>query len=192
MVGEQVANNSTTKTSKFLSLVLRHKPETIGMQLDSDGWLEIDALIRNANDHGKSLTLELLHDVVATNDKQRFSLSDDGLRIRANQGHSVPDVNLNLTAVAPPDQLYHGTVKQFLESIRTRGLCKRSRNHVHLSSSNETARQVGARRGTPVILTIAANAMHEAGHKLFLSANNVWLTDSVPSEFIKYPVKHER
>ena len=185
-------NNSVTKTSKFLSLVLRHKPETIGMQLDSDGWLEINALIRNANDHGKSLTLEMLLDVVATNDKQRFSLSDDGLRIRANQGHSVPDIDLNLTAVSPPDQLFHGTVEQFLESIRTRGLCKRSRNHVHLSSNNENARQVGARRGRPVILTIDANVMHERGHKFFLSANNVWLTDSVPSEFITYPVEHER
>lgn len=186
-----MASNITTKTSKFLSLVLRHKPETIGMQLDPDGWLEIDALIRNANNVGKSLTLEMLHDVVATNDKQRFSLSDDGLRIRANQGHSIPDINLSLTAVAPPDQLFHGTVEQFLESIRARGLCKRSRNHVHLSSSNETARQVGARRGRPVILTVDANAMHEAGHKFFLSANNVWLTDSVPYEFITYPVGHE-
>jgi len=162
------------------------------MKLDSDGWLEIDALIRNANDHGKSLTLELLHDVVATNEKQRFCLSDDGLRIRANQGHSVPDINLNLTAVAPPDQLFHGTVEQFLESIRTRGLCKRSRNHVHLSSSNDIARQIGARRGTPVILTIDANLMHSAGHEFFLSANNVWLTESVPSEFITHPVEHER
>ncbi|MFK7737076.1 MAG: RNA 2'-phosphotransferase [Pirellulaceae bacterium] len=186
-----MANNSTTQTSKFLSLVLRHKPETIGMQLDPDGWLEVDALIRNANDHGKSLTLEMLHDVVATNDKQRFSLSDDGLLIRANQGHSVPDIDLNLTAVAPPEQLFHGTVDQFLKSIRARGLCKRSRNHVHLSSNNETARLVGARRGTPIILTIDANTMHEAGHKFFLSANNVWLTNSVPSEFIAYPVEHQ-
>jgi len=161
------------------------------MQLDSDGWLEIEALIQNANKHGNSITLELLHDVVATNDKRRFSLSDDGLRIRANQGHSISDVNLELSPTTPPDQLFHGTVEQFLQSIRNIGLSKRSRNHVHLSSNIETARQVGARRGTAIILTINAKAMHLVGHQFFLSANNVWLTDSVPREFLGFPVGHE-
>ena len=161
------------------------------MQLDPDGWLEIEALLENARKHGNSITLDLLHDVVSTNDKQRFSLSEDGLRIRANQGHSVPDVNLNLSPVAPPDQLFHGTVDQFLPSIRTHGLSKRSRNHVHLSCNIETARQVGARRGEPVILTIDAKLMHEADHQFFVSVNKVWLTDSVPTKFITFPSPDE-
>ncbi len=190
MVASLVPENRITKTSKFLSLVLRHRPEVIGMQLDSDGWLEIDTLIKNANNHGNAITLELLHDVVATNSKQRFSLSDDGLRIRANQGHSIRDVNLELSPTPPPDQLFHGTVDRFLQSIRNVGLSKRSRNHVHLSSDIETARQVGARRGTAIILTIDAKAMHEAGHEFFLSANHVWLTDSVPLTFIDFPDEH--
>lgn len=185
-----MSENRITKTSKFLSLVLRHRPEVIGMELDSDGWLEIEALIENANNHGNSITLELLHDVVAASDKQRFSLSDDGLRIRANQGHSIRDVNLDLSPTPPPDLLFHGTVDRFLASIRNNGLSKRSRNHVHLSSDIETARQVGARRGTAVILTIDAKAMHQADHRFFLSANHVWLTDAVPLAFIRFPDGH--
>ena len=183
--------SDTVRTSKFLSLVLRHKPELIGMQLDPDGWLEIDALVRNANRRGNSITLEMLHDAVATDDKQRFSLSEDGLSIRANQGHSVPDINLNLVSTAPPDELFHGTVQKFLRPIHLHGLTKRSRNHVHLSSNPETARKVGARRGKPVILTIAAKRMHGAGYEFFLSANQVWLTDHVPTDFIKFPMDHD-
>ncbi|MDA1013332.1 MAG: RNA 2'-phosphotransferase [Planctomycetota bacterium] len=175
------------KTGKFLSLVLRHKPEAIGMQLDPEGWLDIDALIQNAAKHGKAITLELLHEVVATNDKQRFSLSDDGLRIRANQGHSVPDVNLELSPTVPPHELFHGTVSQFLPSIQRQGLLKRSRNHVHLSADRETATKVAMRRGKPAILVIASETMHDSGHEFFLSANGVWLTDAVPVEFIVFP-----
>lgn len=178
---------SLVSTSKFLSLVLRHKPETIGMKLDPDGWLEIDELLENANKRGNSITLELLHEVVATNDKKRFALSEDGLRIRANQGHSVTDVDLNLSPTKPPAELFHGTVPQFLASIQKEGLDKRSRNHVHLSVDRETATRVGTRRGKPVILTIASAAMHAAGHDFFLSANGVWLTDAVPVEFIEFP-----
>jgi putative RNA 2'-phosphotransferase len=175
-----------TSTSKFLSLVLRHRPEVIGMQLDSEGWLPIDELIQNANRQGKELSLELLHEVVASCEKKRFTLSDDGLKIRANQGHSVPDVELNLVAVTPPKQLYHGTVAAFLESILEQGLLKRSRNHVHLSADIETAKKVGARRGKPVILTIRTEAMYQSGHTFYLSANGVWLTDAVPTQFIEF------
>ena len=157
------------------------------MQLDPDGWLEINALIENANKRGNGISLELLHEVVATNDKQRFALSDDGLRIRANQGHSVPQVNLNLSPMAPPHQLFHGTVAQFLLSIRANGLLKRTRNHVHLSSDHATASKVGMRRGAPVVLRNASAEMHNAGHRFYLSANHVWLTDSVPIEFIAFP-----
>ena len=178
-----------TTTSKFLSLVLRHRPGIIGMQLDPEGWLLIDELIENAKRHGKKLSLQLLHDVVASCEKKRFSLSDDGLRIRANQGHSIPDVELHLEPVVPPNHLFHGTVAVFIASIRELGLLKRARNHVHLSADVETATKVGARRGKPVVLTIQALAMHESGHTFFLSANGVWLTDAVPVpvSFIEFP-----
>ena len=178
---------SLTSTSKFLSLVLRHQPEVIGVQLDPEGWHPIDELIENANRKGNELSLELLHDVVASCKKKRFSLSYDGLKIRANQGHSVPDVELNLKPVTPPNQLFHGTVAAFIESIREQGLLKRSRNHVHLSADIETAKKVGARRGKPLILTIRTEAMHESGHSFYLSANGVWLTDAVPAQFIQFP-----
>ncbi len=145
--------------SKFLSLVLRHQPEVIGMQLDPEGWLAIDELIQNANHRGTNLSLELLHEVVASCEKKRFALSDDGLRIRANQGHSVREVELNLEPRTPPKLLFHGTVAQFIDPIREQGLLKRSRNHVHLSADIETATKVGARRGKPIILTIHAETM---------------------------------
>ncbi len=157
------------------------------MQLDPEGWLPIEELIENANRQGKQLSLDLLHDVVALCEKNRFALSEDGLKIRANQGHSVPDVELNLEAAEPPSVLYHGTVAAFLDGIREQGLLKRSRNHVHLSADVETAKKVGARRGKPVVLTILANAMHESGHAFYLSANGVWLIDAVPMSFIKFP-----
>jgi putative RNA 2'-phosphotransferase len=157
------------------------------MQLDSEGWLPVDELIQNANRKGNELTLELLHEVVASCEKKRFMLSEDGLKIRANQGHSVPDVELNLESVPPPAFLYHGTVAAFLEGIREQGLLRRARNHVHLSADIETAKKVGARRGKPVILTILAQAMHQSGHTFYLSANGVWLTDAVPVAFIEFP-----
>lgn len=172
------------KVSKFLSLVLRHQPEVIGMQLDSEGWLTIGELVGNANERGHEISLELLHEVVVTSDKKRFALSDDGLRIRANQGHSISDVELNLTPVKPPDLLYHGTVAAFVASIREQGLQKRSRNHVHLSGDEETATKVGMRRGKPVIFNVASSAMDQDGFLFFQSANGVWLTDHVPAKFL--------
>lgn len=175
------------KTSKFLSLILRHQPEVVGMQLDEAGWLDINELIANANARGKKLTLELLHEVVSTNDKKRFALSDDGLRIRASQGHSVAAVDLKLDEAEPPETLYHGTVAAFLASIRASGLEKRSRNHVHLSADEATATKVGSRRGKPIILHIDAAAMHHVGHQFYLSANGVWLVDAVPTNFLRFP-----
>ncbi|MFN8854617.1 MAG: RNA 2'-phosphotransferase [Planctomycetaceae bacterium] len=175
------------QVSKFLSLVLRHRPEILGMQLDPEGWLEIDRLIAQARQAGRDLDLATLHQVVADNDKQRFALSEDGLRIRANQGHSIAAIDLKLEPVPPPDQLFHGTIPDFLASIRRQGLRKRSRNHVHLSSDRETAQLVGARRGRPVILTIRAAEMQARGRLFFRSANGVWLTESVPVEFIHFP-----
>ena len=180
-------DKSLVSTSKFLSLVLRHQPEVVGMELDEEGWLEINALIDAANQHGKQLSLELLHEVVATNDKKRFALSDDGLRIRASQGHSVTGVDLKLAETTPPDTLYHGTVAAFIESIRSTGLEKRSRNHVHLSADEATATKVGSRRGKPIILQVDAAAMHQGGHRFYVSANGVWLVDAVPVEFLTFP-----
>lgn len=180
-------NKQLVSTSKFLSLVLRHQPDVIGLQLDDQGWLDINALIENANARGNPITLEWLHEVVATNDKQRFALSDDGLRIRASQGHSVASVDLQLTAVTPPDVLFHGTVARSIPSIRKTGLDKRSGNHVHLSAEQKTATNVGSRRGKPVVLTITSMQMHQAGYEFFLSDNEVWLTETVPVEFILFP-----
>jgi len=176
-------------TSKFLSLVLRHQPDVVGMKLDDEGWLAIDDLIVNATQRGHALTLELLHEVVANNDKQRFALSDDGLRIRANQGHSVTGVDLKLEKQTPPDTLYHGTVAAFVDGIRAHGLQKRSRNHVHLSADEATANKVGSRRGKPIILRVNAAAMHQDGHHFYLSANGVWLVDSVPVKYLTIPEK---
>ncbi|MCM2372068.1 RNA 2'-phosphotransferase [Aporhodopirellula aestuarii] len=180
-------NTNLTRTSKFLSLVLRHRPEVIGLRLDAEGWLDINELIASANQRGTAITLEQLHEVVATCEKRRFALSDDGLRVRANQGHSVADVELNLPSTQPPDQLFHGTVAVFLDSIREQGLRRRSRNHVHLSADRETATKVGSRRGVPVILAVNAGEMNDAGHVFYRSANGVWLTNHVPPRFLAFP-----
>jgi len=180
-------DKSLVPTSKFLSFILRHQPESIGVSLDPEGWIDIDVLVFAATKHGQKLSLTLVHAVVAENDKRRFGLSEDGLRIRANQGHSIPSIDLDLAPVEPPNQLFHGTVPQFLDGIRQLGLQKRSRNHVHLSADVETARRVGMRRGEPVILTIDSLSMYSDRFSFFLSANGVWLTDSVPVDFIRFP-----
>ena len=170
-------------TSKFLSLVLRHRPETIGICLDSQGWVDISALIVAANQSGKRLTQALVERVVRENDKQRFAISEDGKRIRANQGHSV-EVDLRLTAVEPPERLYHGTVTRFLDSIRRHGLVSGNRQHVHLSPDRETARKVGQRRGGPVILVVDSRRMWQDGFRFYCSRNGVWLTEAVPAEYL--------
>lgn len=176
------AMRDDTSTSKFLSLVLRHKPELIGLQLDAAGWADIDLLIALSQAH-RPLTRASIQAVVASSDKQRFAISEDGLRIRANQGHSV-EVDLQLEAVAPPVRLYHGTAARFVENIRREGLSRRSRHHVHLSADIDTAMRVGTRHGTPVVLVVRAAEMAAAGHAFHRSANGVWLTDAVPAAFI--------
>ncbi len=175
-----------TNISRFLSLVLRHQPETIGIALSADGWTNVDELIAAINRHGQALDFETLEQVVETNDKQRFAFSDDGEMIRANQGHSV-EVNLGYQPTTPPEILYHGTVAKFLPSISANGINKGQRHHVHLSASLEVANIVGKRRGQPVILTVLAIEMHAAGHIFSISANGVWLTDLVPPQFIDIP-----
>lgn len=175
----------TAQCSKFLSYVLRHRPNSIGITLDDNGWVDVDVLLAAAQRHGKNISRALLEEVVATNDKKRFAFSEDGKRIRASQGHSV-SVDLDLKPVAPPELLYHGTIERFLDSIRTQGLVRGSRHHVHLSPDEATARKVGSRRGKPVILIVEAARMHAAGHQFFCSANNVWLTEKVPPEFLRF------
>jgi putative RNA 2'-phosphotransferase len=172
-----------TTTSKFLSLVLRHKPQTIGLTLDAAGWVEIDVLLAKAAAAGRSLTRQLLEEVVETSDKERFAFSEDGSRIRANQGHSV-EVDLGLPPVVPPAVLYHGTALRFLDSILADGLIKRKRHHVHLSENIPTALAVGTRYGAPVLLAIDAERMSKEGLLFFRTENNVWLTDQVPADYL--------
>ena len=172
--------------SKFLSLVLRHQPEAIGLTLDAEGWADVDVLIAAAGKHRRALSRERIARIVATSDKQRFKLSDDGQRIRANQGHSI-EVDLKLTPRVPPAVLFHGTASRHLDSIRQTGLEKRSRQHVHLSPDEQTAIKVGQRHGKPVVLAVQAGEMHAAGHVFYLSDNGVWLVDAVPSAFLEFP-----
>ncbi|MFK8012397.1 MAG: RNA 2'-phosphotransferase [Marinicellaceae bacterium] len=173
------------KISKFLSYVLRHKPEAIGIQLNKEGWITVDELIDAANKNGENLNKSLLDEVVFTNDKQRFAYSADGLSIRANQGHSV-DIELALEPTTPPDTLYHGTATRFIESIKELGLIKKQRQHVHLSALHETAVSVGQRHGKPIVLTINSKKMHEDGLLFYLSNNGVWLTEFVPVKYIRF------
>ncbi|MBX9623218.1 MAG: RNA 2'-phosphotransferase [Gemmataceae bacterium] len=174
------------RVSKFLSLVLRHKPEQIGLSLDPNGWADVDELIRLATAAGRRLDRPLLDRIVAENDKKRFAFSDDGRRIRASQGHSV-EVDLALSPVTPPELLYHGTATRFLDSIRATGLRPGSRQHVHLSADEATATTVGRRHGVPVVLVVKADEMAAAGHSFYRSANGVWLTERVPAEFLTIP-----
>lgn len=178
------ANTKLTSISKFMSLVLRHQPDLVGLSLDGAGWTSVDDLLARAAAHGRAITRDQLNEVVATSDKRRFALSDDGLRIRANQGHSV-DVDLGLAPVRPPEFLFHGTASRFVDSVMATGLERRSRHHVHLTEDIAIGEAVGRRYGKPVILRIAAGRMAEAGHVFFRSANDVWLVEAVPSQFIE-------
>lgn len=172
------------KLSKFLSLILRHQPQEIGLTLDAQGWAEVDELINKINaSNRQQITRPLLQQLVDSNDKKRFIISEDGLRIRANQGHSIK-VDLNLKAKTPPPLLYHGTATRFVDSIMAEGLTPQQRHHVHLSHDVKTAKAVGRRYGILAMLTIDAQAMHEHGHVFYQSENGVWLTDKVPVQFL--------
>ncbi|XXF07900.1 RNA 2'-phosphotransferase [Pseudomonas sp. D2-3] len=173
-----------TDTSKFLSYILRHEPQTIGLQLDEEGWAKISDLIAGAAKEGRDLDISLIQMVVASSDKKRFSISDDGLRIRAVQGHSSASVSLQHVEKEPPEFLYHGTATGFLESIRQQGLIAGARHHVHLSQDTPTAIAVGQRYGKPVVLKIETLRMHQQGFKFFQAENDVWLTNHVPMSFI--------
>ena len=179
-------NVSPERISRFLSLILRHDPGQIGLSLDAQGWIDVATLLDALGQHGMPIDRATLERIVATNPKQRFALSADGQRIRANQGHSIA-VDLALPPIPPPALLYHGTAARFVASIRREGLRKRGRQHVHLSADEATAITVGQRHGAPVVLVVRAAAMAADGFLFFRSANGVWLTDHVPPQYLVFP-----
>ena len=181
-------NKNLVKLSKFVSLVLRHQPEVIGLKLDENGWAEVDRFIELAKQNGKNISISVLEEIVETNNKKRFAFNDDKSKIRANQGHSI-EVNLDLPPQQPPVQLFHGTATKFIESIRQQGLISGSRQHVHMSSDEATAIAVGQRHGKPVVLKINALAMHQDGFVFFCSENSVWLTEFVLPQYLEFPIE---
>ncbi|MEP6467845.1 MAG: RNA 2'-phosphotransferase [Parafilimonas sp.] len=178
-----ISEKETTRLSKLLSYILRHKPEEYGIVLDENGYTNADELINKLNAHNENISLAILQHIVDTNSKKRFAFNDDLSKIRASQGHSV-DVELGYTEEQPPAILYHGTVEKFLLSILKDGLQKMQRHHVHLSADKTTATKVAERRGKPIILEIKSGEMFSAGYKFYLSDNGVWLIDHVPVNFI--------
>lgn len=170
-------------TSKYISLILRHKPEVIGITLDDHGWADTQELIEGVN-RTHPLTMELLEEIVRTDEKQRYSFNADKSRIRANQGHSIP-IDADLAETEPPETLYHGTGEKSVASIEREGLRPMSRLYVHLSPDTETARSVGSRHGKPVIYIVLAGEMHRSGYRFYRSANGIWLTKEVPVRFLK-------
>ena len=169
-------------TSKFLSLILRHRPEVIGISLDKHGWADVDELVAGIA-KTRPFNREMLEEIVRTDSKQRYSFNEDKTLIRANQGHSIP-VDVELEKKTPPEILWHGTGKKSAASIDQQGLLPMSRLYVHLSSDPETARQVGSRHGSPVVYQIRAGKMAEDGYDFFLSVNGVWLTKAVPRKYM--------
>ena len=171
-----------TDTSKFLSLILRHKPETIGIKLDEHGWADVSELISGIS-KTRQFDMKMLEEIVRTDSKQRYSFNEDKTLIRANQGHSIP-VDVELEKKTPPEFLYHGTEEKFVSSIDKEGLLSKSRLYVHLSKDTETAVKVGSRHGKPVVYRVEAGKMADDGYEFFLSVNGVWLTKAVPAEYL--------
>ena len=179
--------NPAFKTkSKFLSLVLRHKPSAANVTLNENGWCQVDRLLHGTQSAGVNITRQELLEIVATNEKKRFQLNDDETQIRANQGHSV-SVDLGLNQMEPPAVLFHGTTVRFGEAIMHEGIQKMKRHHVHLSADIETAQKVGMRHGKVLILEVDAQRMHQDGHVFYRSENNVWLVESVPASYLTPP-----
>lgn len=179
-----INDKQLTHISKFLSLVLRHKPETISIQLDQNGWTDINDLIEKANNYGVKFDREILNYIVATNPKKRFAFNSTFDKIRASQGHSI-DIELGYTNQKPPEILFHRTAEKFAQSILDTGLEKRERQHVHLSSDLETAIKVGQRHGKPFIFKVLAEQMYNDNFQFFISDNGVWLTDNVPTKYLE-------
>ena len=172
-----------TRISKYMSLILRHKPQVIGIQLDAHGWADVNALLAGISKK-YPINRDILEEIVQSDEKQRYSFNEDGTKIRANQGHSIP-VDVELTLTAPPETLYHGTAQRFAASIEAQGLLPKNRLYVHLSPDPETAEKVGRRHGEPMIYLVAAGQMYRDGYLFYQSANGVWLTKVVPAPYLK-------
>ena len=170
------------ETSKFISLILRHKPETIGISLDEHGWANVEELIKGIA-RTRDFDVGMLEEIVRTDEKQRYSFNEDKTLIRANQGHSIP-VDVELDEKEPPEELWHGTGEKYVSSIDVQGLIPKSRLYVHLSKDRETAVKVGQRHGKPVLYIVKAGEMYRDGYKFFLSKNGVWLTGEVPAKYL--------
>ena len=176
-------SRSDVRLGRFISLVLRHDPSAADITLDEHGWAVVDELIAGMNQRGHNIDPTVLRRIVAENDKARYSFSEDGLRIRANQGHSI-DVDVELVATVPPPELFHGTAERLLGAIKREGLTSQQRQYVHLSADVDTAVTVGRRHGTPIVLRVDSAKMSEEGHTFWLSRNNVWLTETVPWRYL--------
>ncbi len=176
------SGNTLLRTSRFLSLVLRHKPEAGGVALDEHGWADVEELLRGFSKR-HPLTMVQLEEIVRTDDKQRYSFNNDKTKIRANQGHSIP-VDVELAECEPPELLYHGTGEKYFDSIMESGLLPKSRLYVHLSKDIETAKSVGARHGTPAVFTVMSGKMFKDGYLFYCSSNGVWLTKHVPTKYL--------
>ncbi|EGT4846882.1 TPA: RNA 2'-phosphotransferase [Clostridioides difficile] len=172
------------KLSIFISLILRHKPEIIGIKLDDYGYADVNELIEKINNTGRNINIEILEQIVKEDNKQRYSFNEDRSKIRANQGHSI-NIDVELKELEPPEYLYHGTATRFLDNIKNEGIIKQSRLYVHLSRDIDTAIKVGKRHGTPVILKINTGKMYENGYKFYLSENNVWLCEYIPFKYVE-------
>ncbi|HBF7929036.1 TPA: RNA 2'-phosphotransferase [Clostridioides difficile] len=172
------------KLSIFISLILRHKPETIGIKLDDYGYADVNELIEKINNTGRNINIEILEQIVKEDNKQRYSFNEDRSKIRANQGHSI-NVNVELRELEPPRFLYHGTATRFLNNIKKEGIISKSRLYVHLSNDIDTAVQVGKRHGIPIVLKINAGKMYENDYKFYLSENNIWLCEYIPFKYVE-------
>jgi len=179
-----IDEKTNIRYSKYLSTVLRHNPKMLGIELDQNGWVDIDILIEKMNQKGFIIDLNILTNIIETNSKKRFAFNENRSKIRASQGHTI-QVELNLIEKLPPQYLYHGTGQQSISGIFSRGIEKRKRQYVHLSSTIETALIVGKRHGVPNILQVAAMDMNKEGYSFYLSENNIWLVDFVPPKFIR-------
>lgn len=183
MVRKRVSKVDLNTTSKFISLILRHRPDTIGISLDEHGWANVDELLAGISKK-QYIDMNMLEKIVAIDNKQRYSFNEDKTLIRANQGHSI-DVDVELPNKQPPVILYHGTGVRFVKSIDEQGLIPKSRLYVHLSGDDATAIVVGARHGKPVVYEVLASQMYHDGYEFFQSVNGVWLTKKVPVKYLK-------
>lgn len=179
------STSQEVQLSKLLSFVLRHDPGSIGLELDSAGWAPVERLLgRLAATQGRKFSREEIECLVGSSDKKRFTLSADGTKIRAAQGHSV-QVDLQLLPTPPPPELFHGTAERFLDAILEDGLKPQSRQQVHLSTDAQSAIKVGQRHGKPIVLLIAAQKMAAKGFPFYRADNGIWLSDHIPPEFIQ-------